>query len=306
MDRSTVDRTRLETLIAEGRAALLAGDKPQAQRLLEQAVALDERSEEAWVWLSGAQSTPDAMASCLQQVLRINPANEQAIEGLRWIAEEHGLAPAPEVVSEPALAVAEPIVLRPRYSSQHSTSQLIEAALHPLAAGVLLGLARLVGWLRPGTLVLMRGSAGPLGMSGALSVALAAALLHGLAALLLWLALGWQIDRVRTAGRGDRFDSLQRAGMIWLPGYVWGVALVLLAAGVGLGPGQWRALVLLSWTLLLLGAALIGRRLWGLLATLEVAAAQRGRVLARLLLLVLVGGTLGLGLAGVVTAALLR
>lgn len=306
MDHSTVESSRLETLISEGRAALLAGEKARAQSLLEAAVRLDARNEEAWVWLSGAQPTPAAMAACLQQVLQINPDNEQALEGLRWIAAEHGVQPEPSAASTPEPAhLAEPIVLRPRYSSAHGISALVEAALHPLAAGVLLGLLRLVGWLRPGTLLLMRGSAGPLGTGGALSVALTAALLHGLALLVVWLILGWQISRVRVQGRGDRFDSLVRAGQLWPPAYLWAAALVLVAGGLGLSPAPWRIVGIVGWALLLGGAALIGRRLWHLLLTVEIAAAQRSRVMARLLLVLIVAAVLGLGLAGAVTAAML-
>lgn len=305
MTGSTIDHERLETLIAEGRAALLAGEKELAQSLLTAAVELDARSEEAWIWLSGAQPTPAEMAACLQQVLRINPANEQAQEGLRWIAAEHGTQPTTES-SSAAAPLAEPIALHPRYSSQHSTSALIEALLHPLAVGALLGLLRLVGWLRPGTLLLMRGSAGPLGNGGALSVALAAAALHGLALLLVALGLGWQISRVRVRGRGDRFDSLLRAGQLWLPGYLWGGALLLAAAGLGLSPGPWRVIAFVCWAMLLGGAALIGRRLWRMLGELELPAAERIRSSARLLLSLLIGSVLGLGLAGIVTAALLR
>lgn len=306
MTHSTIDQERLETLIAEGRAALLAGEKERAQSLLTAAIELDARSEEAWIWLSGAQPTPAEMAACLHQVLRINPANEQALEGLRWIAAEHGAQPAPVAASADSAPLAEPVVLHPRYSSQHSTSTLIEAALHPLATGALLGLLRLVGWLRPGTLLLMRGSAGPLGNTGALSVALSAALLHGLALLLVWLVLAWQLSRVRVRNRGDRFDSLVRAGQLWLPGYLWGGALLLAAAGLGLSPAPWRVIAIVCWALLLSGAALIGRRLWQLLRELEFPAPGRARAGARLLLVLLVGSVLGLGLAGIVTAALLR
>lgn len=306
MTHSTIDQERLETLITEGRAALLAGEKELAQSLLTAAVELDARSEEAWIWLSGAQPTPTEMAACLQQVLRINPANEQALEGLRWIAAEHGEQPALATSPPDPAPLAEPVMLHPRYSSQHSASTLVEAALHPVAVGALLGLLRLVGWLRPGTLLLMRGSAGPLDNSGALSVALAAALLHGLALGLVWLVLAWQLSRVRVRGRGDRFDSLVRAGQLWLPGYLSGGALLLAVAGLGLSPGPWRVITIMCWAMLLSGAALIGRRLWQMLSEVELPAPGRARAAARLLLVLLVGSVIGLGLAGIVTAALLR
>ncbi|HEY0603128.1 MAG TPA: hypothetical protein VGD58_09465, partial [Herpetosiphonaceae bacterium] len=181
---STIDRSRHDSLIAEGREALHAGDKARAQELLQTAVRLDPHSEEAWLWLSGVFSAPDDMAECLQRVLEINPHNEQAQEGLRWLAAEHGLDLSAPQTSEPApepVTIAEPVRLHPPPVSSYSSGLLLESALHPVAAGAWLGLFRLLGWLRPETLRLVRGAEGGFGWGGSLGVALAAALLHGLA-----------------------------------------------------------------------------------------------------------------------------
>jgi hypothetical protein len=309
MAHSTSDQARHDALLAEGRDALLAGDKARAQALLQAAIRLNPHSEEAWMWLSGTHAAPADMAACLQQVLTINPDNEHAQEGLVWLEAEHGplsqLLP-PAAPHDPVVSHPEPVVLRPRYAGQRSGSRLAEAALHPVAVGVLLGLLRLVGWLRPSTLVLLRGNAGPLGAGGALGVALTAALVHGLALLAIWFALGLQFGRLRVAGRGDRFDSLVRAGSVWLPGYLWGAALLLAALGLRLGGETWRVIAVLCWALLLGGAAQIGRRLWRLLVEVGVPQRKRTAVFARLLLVISVVGVIGLGLAGIVSAALLR
>lgn len=321
MASSPADRAQLSTLITEGRAALLAGDKAQARALLEAAVALDAQSEEAWLWLSGTYSAPGEIAACLRRVLALNPDNEQAHEGLRWLAEEYGpdqaaAAPPPALpAAAPAAPSADPAPVavaapppaapQPRYQSRHGTSTLIEAALHPFAAGALLGLLRLVGWLRPSTLLLLRGGDGPLGLAGGVQVAAAATLLHGLALVLVWALSGWQLSRLRVDGRGDIFDSLVRAGRIWVPGYLWGGALLLAALGLPLSPEPWRSVAVLCWVLLLGGAALIGLRLRRQLAAVGLPAPRRS-ALARLLAILVVGGVLALGLAGIATAALLR
>lgn len=311
---STIDRSRHDTLLAEGRDALLAGDKARAQDLLQTAVRLDPRSEEAWMWLSGVFTAPDDMAECLQRVLEINPHNEQAQEGLRWLAAEHGLViaspqaalePASEVAPEPA-AIAEPVRLHPPQVSSYSSGLLLESALHPVAAGVWLGLFRLLGWLRPETLRLVRGAEGALGWAGSLSVALAAALLHGLAMAVVWLLVGWQLSRIRANDRGDLFDSLVRASQIWVPAYLWLGAVIVAGLSLSLSPAPWRIAVGACWLLLLAGTALIGRRLWRVLDTVGVAGPRRSRSAARLVVILLLGGVLGLGLAGIATAALLR
>ncbi|HEX6292203.1 MAG TPA: hypothetical protein VFZ66_23645 [Herpetosiphonaceae bacterium] len=305
---STIDHTRHDTLIAEGREALLAGDKAQAQALLAQAVQLDPRSEEAWMWLSGAYTQPADMAACLQQVLAINPHNEQAQEGLRWLSAEYGITPPqPPVAStaDPA-PIAEAVRLHPPPISSYSSQLLLESALHPVAAGVWLGLLRLIGWLRPETLALLRSNQGPLGWSGSLGVAGAAVVFHGLALLLLWLILGWQLSRVRAEGRGDLFDSLVRAGHLWLPAHLWLGAAIVAGLGLDLSAGLWRVVVIVCWLLLLAGAALIGRGLWLLLDRVVGTQPNRTRIAARLVLILVLGGVLGLGLAGIATAALLR
>jgi hypothetical protein len=306
--RSTIDHSRHDALVAEGRAAVLAGDKARAQSLLQAALQLDPRSEEAWIWLSGACSAPTDIARCLQQVLAINPHNEQAQEGLRWLETEHGLrlTPASPAVATEPLPIAEPVRLHPPPVNNHSSGVLLEAALHPAAAGVWLGLLRLIGWLRPSTLVLLRGDQGPLGWGGSLAVALAAVALHGLAMWAVWMITGWQLSRVRSADRGDLFDSLVRAGRVWTPASLWLGATVVAGLSVDLSPGPWRIAATACWLLLLAGAVLVGRRLWRLLHTLGVEPRLKPRVAARLLVLIVVGGVLGLGLAGIGTAALLR
>lgn len=306
---STIDRSRHEALIAEGRDALLAGDKARAQDLLQTAVQLDPRSEEAWMWLSGVFTAPNDMAECLQRVLEINPHNEQAREGLHWLAVEHGLildSPStPEPTPEPA-TIAEPVRLHPPPVSSYSSGLLVESALYPVAAGVWLGLLRLLGWLRPETLILLRGAEGPVGWAGSVGVAVAAVVLHGLAMGLVWLLVGWQLSRIRGDGRGDLFDSLVRAGQIWTPGYLWLGALIVAGLALDVSPAPWRIVAGVVWLLLLAGAALIGRRLWGLIDGVGIVGRRRIRLTGRLVALLVLGSVLSLGLAGIATAALLR
>ncbi|MDQ5850528.1 MAG: tetratricopeptide repeat protein, partial [Chloroflexota bacterium] len=102
-------RTRHTTtadLIAEGREALLAGDKARARALLEQAVEGAPDSVEAWLWLSGTHTAPDEMARCLRQVLALDPDNQQALEGLAWLAETYGLV-TERLTAEPQLPTTE-------------------------------------------------------------------------------------------------------------------------------------------------------------------------------------------------------
>jgi tetratricopeptide (TPR) repeat protein len=84
-------------LLQEGIAAAKAGQKEEAQRALAQVVELDERNEQAWLWLSGVVESPEDKRTCLENVLSINPNNTHAQTGLRWLEQQ---APAPPAVED--------------------------------------------------------------------------------------------------------------------------------------------------------------------------------------------------------------
>jgi hypothetical protein len=70
-------------LLAEGVAAAQAGQRQRAYNLLLDAIELDRRNELAWLWLSTVTDSPEDQRICLENVLTINPANEQA---RHWLA----------------------------------------------------------------------------------------------------------------------------------------------------------------------------------------------------------------------------
>jgi len=74
-------------LLQEGIAAVKAGDKQAARERLMQVVELDERNEQAWLWLSGVVESTEDKRACLENVLAINPNNTHAQSGLAWIRQ---------------------------------------------------------------------------------------------------------------------------------------------------------------------------------------------------------------------------
>lgn len=62
-------------------AALKANRKVEARQLLERVINLDERNEQAWLWLSGCVDSLEDQELCLQNVLDINPNNQKARKG---------------------------------------------------------------------------------------------------------------------------------------------------------------------------------------------------------------------------------
>src|SRR5687768_6903090 len=95
-------------LIAEGRDALLAGEKARAQALLQMAVRDEPDNVEAWLWLSGTHTRPEEMAYCLHQVLEREPDHPQAQEGLAWLANKYPPAEPAGSTHEPAFEQAAP------------------------------------------------------------------------------------------------------------------------------------------------------------------------------------------------------
>lgn len=96
----------LMELLRAGIAAARAGEKERARRLLLQVIERDEGVEAAWLWLSDVVDDPAERQICLENVLTLNPANEAARAGLRWLQEQKSETPhpAPAIPVEPPLA----------------------------------------------------------------------------------------------------------------------------------------------------------------------------------------------------------
>ena len=81
--RVIMAQDRAKLLFQQGVAAAKAGQKEQAFQILQQAVKLDPRNENVWLWLSSVARNDQERAFCLQQLYAINPKNELAIKGLQ-------------------------------------------------------------------------------------------------------------------------------------------------------------------------------------------------------------------------------
>jgi hypothetical protein len=89
----------IDQLLKRGIAALKAGRRKEAHRLLTQVVERDERNETAWLWLSGAVETDEERRVCLENALVINPENTQARRGLELLVRKVGVRPLKIVAS---------------------------------------------------------------------------------------------------------------------------------------------------------------------------------------------------------------
>lgn len=90
--------------------AAKAGRKEEARRLLESVLDVEERNEQAWLWLSSVIDEDEDRIICLENVLTVNPRNEAARKGLAALRAGHGTDAATWAAGSPgsnALASAE-------------------------------------------------------------------------------------------------------------------------------------------------------------------------------------------------------
>lgn len=76
------------TLLRQAMDALTRGDKPSARDLLTSVLEVDDRNEQAWLWLSGAVDSPAEQRICLENVLLINPGSTAARQGVAYLDKQ--------------------------------------------------------------------------------------------------------------------------------------------------------------------------------------------------------------------------
>jgi len=94
-------RSEVENLLRQGMAAVRAGREHEARELLAQVVELDPENELGWLWMSAVVPDSDK-ATCLENVLSINPSNRPARLGLQSLLGESAQAEAEEEEAEAA------------------------------------------------------------------------------------------------------------------------------------------------------------------------------------------------------------
>jgi tetratricopeptide (TPR) repeat protein len=103
--------TQVAELLQAGIAAAKAGQTQEARHVLLRATELDERNEQAWLWLSGVVESIEDRRICLENVLAINPKNSYARAGLTWLDQQ---APVPPATQERCPRCQSPVPLSGR------------------------------------------------------------------------------------------------------------------------------------------------------------------------------------------------
>lgn len=90
----------VEAMVRAGIEAYRAGKQAEARKLLEKAIELDDYNEQAWMWLSAVVETEEEKRTCLENVVVINPDNEEAKRGLKMLGVEGGSATPADSASD--------------------------------------------------------------------------------------------------------------------------------------------------------------------------------------------------------------
>jgi hypothetical protein len=69
------------------------GDKNGAIAILRELVTKDPKNENAWLWLAACFDKPENKIHCLQNVLKINPDNQKAMQALKSLTTREVLEP---------------------------------------------------------------------------------------------------------------------------------------------------------------------------------------------------------------------
>ncbi|XSG77771.1 hypothetical protein ACP8Y2_12290 [Herpetosiphon llansteffanensis] len=88
---------QIATLLTEARNALSAGDRAKAKQLASQALRLDSKHVETWLFLAEVVEAAEQKRDCFQRVLAFDPSNATAKQGLNRL--DAPATPPPAVAS---------------------------------------------------------------------------------------------------------------------------------------------------------------------------------------------------------------
>ena len=125
--------TEVQQLIAEGRAAALAGDTFTARARFRRATELDSENPEAWLGLSSVVPILAEKREYLQRVLALDPTNTEAADSLAYveklIAEGLQIAPSHRRQEQHASGNASPLLSAPEPPT--TTVDVAYCYIHP-------------------------------------------------------------------------------------------------------------------------------------------------------------------------------
>jgi hypothetical protein len=138
-------------MLQEAVAAIRQGQRSRARDLLTRLLRADQSNPEYWLWMSSVVESTKEQIYCLQSVLRLDPNNSAARQGLVMLGgmpADPQLAPVPPVRRKWAVAVAD--VPRPRGLQAIWTNPVLRGAVFIALSAVVvfLMISGFIGWNR--------------------------------------------------------------------------------------------------------------------------------------------------------------
>ena len=121
-------------------SAIQRGDIVTGYNLLSAVIRAEPRNEMAWWWMAYIQDNPEYKRQCLQQVLTINPSNQQA----RAMLDSLGPGAPVAGPSQPAYQAGRGVTAPPRVAAPPPAYQAGRVADYHMPASGLLGVILLV------------------------------------------------------------------------------------------------------------------------------------------------------------------
>lgn len=137
----------MTSLLLEGVQHAQAGRRAESREILLQVVRNEPHNELGWYWLATVAATPTEYEQALNEVLRINPSNQQARDELNaYYARLQASVPFPSA-SEPQPYAMQPYPEKTKRSTLASSSSRTHIFVYGILGIALIGLSFFVGSL---------------------------------------------------------------------------------------------------------------------------------------------------------------
>ena len=90
----------MATLLEQAVAHIQAGELEKGKQTLAEILKQNPRDENAWLWLARCVTDPEQVRYCFERILKINPQNQHASEGLRRLNNPVSPPTQPRVIQE--------------------------------------------------------------------------------------------------------------------------------------------------------------------------------------------------------------
>ena len=93
----------MPTMFEQAAAHIRAGDIDKGRQILIDILKQNPRDENGWLWMTRCVTETEQKRYCFEKVLRINPQNQYAIEGLRLLDQPVSPPTQPIVIPQPPI-----------------------------------------------------------------------------------------------------------------------------------------------------------------------------------------------------------